>query len=100
MQSEQTVLFLPLEITDSDEPDCLRVLEKIFYTVGPPRNYGPSIEELEEEERKKSEDRKKREAQEKAKEEEQEEEEARERAACWEKWVYDDTNYIMQLIPS
>lgn len=93
MQPEQTAPFFPLEITNSDEPDCLKLLEKIVYTVGPPRNYGPSMEELEEEERKKSEERKKREAQEKAEKEEQEAEEARERAARWEKWVYDDTVY-------
>ncbi|KAM9341251.1 adenylate kinase 7 [Symphorus nematophorus] len=78
---------LYLEITSSDEPDCLLLMQKIFDTVGQPRNYGPSTQEVEEEERRKVEERMRREAQEKAEKERREAEEARHRAARWGEWT-------------
>lgn len=62
-------------------------MQKILDTVGQPRNYGPSSQEVEEEERRKAEERMRREAQERAEEESREAEEARHRAARWEEWV-------------
>lgn len=62
-------------------------MQKIFDTLGPPRNYGRSIQEVEEEERRKTEAKVKRQEQEKAEEERREEEEAQHRAARWEEWV-------------
>lgn len=62
-------------------------MQKIFDTVGQPRNYGPSSQAVEEEERRKTEERMRRETQEKAEEERREAEEARHRAARWEEWV-------------
>ncbi|XP_059209329.1 adenylate kinase 7 [Centropristis striata] len=78
---------LYLEITSSDEPDCLLLMQKIFDTVGKPRNYGPSSQEVEEEERKQAEEKMRREAQEEAEKERKEEEEAKQRAARWEEWT-------------
>lgn len=75
------------EITSSDEPDCLLLMREIFNIVGQPRNYGPSIQEVEEEERRKTEEKMRREAQERAEEEQREAEQARCRAALWEEWV-------------
>lgn len=62
-------------------------MQKIFDTMGQPRNYGPSSQEVQEEERRKTEQRMRREAQEKAEEEQREAEEAEQRAARWEEWV-------------
>ncbi|XP_068573915.1 adenylate kinase 7 isoform X2 [Cebidichthys violaceus] len=78
---------LYLEITSSDEPDCLLLMQKIFDMVGKPRNYGPTSQEVEEEERRKAEEKMRREAQEKAEEERKEAEEAKHRAAHWEEWT-------------
>ncbi|KAK2891437.1 hypothetical protein Q8A73_017102 [Channa argus] len=78
---------LYLEITSSDEPDCLLLMQKIFDTVGKPRNYGLSTQEIEEEERRKAEEEMRREGQVKAEEEQREAEEARQRAARWEEWT-------------
>lgn len=75
------------EITSSDEPDCLLLMQKICDTVGKPRNYGPSSQEVEEEARRKTEEKMRKEAQERAQEEQKEEEETRQRAARWEEWV-------------
>uniref|UniRef100_A0A8C6UPN7 Adenylate kinase 7b n=1 Tax=Neogobius melanostomus TaxID=47308 RepID=A0A8C6UPN7_9GOBI len=75
-----------MKLGNSKHPDCLQLMEKIIKTVGPPRNYGPSIEELEEEERRIIKERRREEMQRKAEEEEREAEEARERAARWDKW--------------
>ncbi|XP_055011408.1 adenylate kinase 7 [Boleophthalmus pectinirostris] len=83
---EFNITTLNLEITSKDEPSCLHLLEKIIETVGPSRNYSPTIEEMEEEERKKMEEKQKSEAQRKEEEEKREAEEARERAARWEEW--------------
>ncbi|XP_070835539.1 adenylate kinase 7 [Chaetodon trifascialis] len=84
---ELDITPLYLEITDSDEPDCLLLLQKICDTVGQPRNYGPSSQEVEEEEMRKAEERLRREAQQNAEEERREAEEARHRAARWEEWT-------------
>lgn len=62
-------------------------MQKIFDTVGQPRNYGPSSQEVVEEERRKAEKKMRREAQEKAEEERREAENARHRATRWEEWV-------------
>lgn len=75
------------EITSSDEPDCLLLMQKIFDTLGKTRNYSPSIQEAEEGDRRKAEEKIRREAQERAEEEQREVEEARHRAARWEEWV-------------
>ncbi|XP_026211397.1 adenylate kinase 7b isoform X2 [Anabas testudineus] len=78
---------LYLEITSSDEPDCLLLMQKIFDTVGKPRNYGPSTQEVQEGNRRKVEEKMRREAQEREEEEQREAEEARHRAARWEEWT-------------
>ncbi|XP_069573933.1 adenylate kinase 7-like, partial [Brachyistius frenatus] len=81
---EQDISPVLLEITSNDQSDWWLLMQKIFTAVGPTRNYGASITEVEEEERKETEERMKREAKERAEEEQQEEEEARSRAASWE----------------
>ncbi|KAL7379819.1 hypothetical protein ABVT39_006530 [Epinephelus coioides] len=86
---ELDISLLFLEITSSHEPDCLLLMQKIFDTVGQPRNYGPSSQEVEEGERRKAEERMRREAQEKAEEERWEAEEAKQGAAHWEQWTMD-----------
>ncbi|KAK5916227.1 hypothetical protein CgunFtcFv8_011234 [Champsocephalus gunnari] len=78
---------LYLEISSSEEPDCLLLMQKILDTLGQPRNYGPSCREVEEEERRKAEERMKREEQERAEQESREEEEATHRAASWDQWA-------------
>ncbi|XP_045919021.1 adenylate kinase 7 isoform X1 [Micropterus dolomieu] len=85
--NELEITPLYLEITSSNEPDCLLLKQKIFDTVGQPRNYGPSKQELEREERRKAEERMRREVQDKAEEERREAEEARHRAANWDEWT-------------
>lgn len=62
-------------------------MQKIFDTVGKPRNYGPSTQEVQEGNRRKVEEKMRREAQEREEEEQREAEEARHRAARWEEWV-------------
>ncbi|KAG7226212.1 hypothetical protein INR49_002906 [Caranx melampygus] len=84
---EQDITPLCLEITSSDEPDCLLLMQKIYNTLGKPRNYGPSIQEVEEEKRRTAEEKLRREALERAQEEQREVEEARHRAARWEEWT-------------
>ncbi|XP_034714380.1 adenylate kinase 7 [Etheostoma cragini] len=84
---EMNITPLCLEITSSNEPDCLLLMQKIFDTVGQPRNYGPSSQEVEEEERRKAEEKTRREVQGKAEEERRELEEAKHRAARWEEWT-------------
>ncbi|KAK1894346.1 Adenylate kinase 7 [Dissostichus eleginoides] len=78
---------LYLEISSSEEPDCLLLMQKILDTLGQPRNYGPSCREVEEEERRKAEERMKREEQEREEQERREEEEATHRAASWDQWT-------------
>uniref|UniRef100_A0A3P9IFF9 Adenylate kinase 7b n=1 Tax=Oryzias latipes TaxID=8090 RepID=A0A3P9IFF9_ORYLA len=77
-----------LEITSSKEADNQPLIQKILQTVGPPRSYSPSRQEVEEEERRKAEEMMKEEALAKAESErrEAEEEEARRRASRLEKW--------------
>ncbi|XP_031728711.1 adenylate kinase 7 isoform X2 [Anarrhichthys ocellatus] len=84
---ELDITPLYLEITSSDEPDCLLLMQKILDMVGQPRNYGLASQEVEEEERGKAEEKMRREAQEKAEEERKEAEEAKHRAAHWEEWT-------------
>ncbi|KAK2825840.1 hypothetical protein Q5P01_020054 [Channa striata] len=84
---ELDINALHLEVTSSDGPDCLLLMQKIFDTVGKPRNYGLSIQEIEEAERRKAEEEMRREAQVRAEEEQREAEEARQRAARWEEWT-------------
>ncbi|XP_029316095.1 LOW QUALITY PROTEIN: adenylate kinase 7 [Cottoperca gobio] len=84
---ELDIPHLHLEITSSEEPDCLLLMQKIFSAVGLPRNYSPSSQEVEEEERRKAEERMRSQAQERAEEERREAEEARHRAAHWEEWT-------------
>lgn len=62
-------------------------MQKVFDTVGQPRNYGPSSEEVMEEERRKADERLRREAQDRAEAERMEAAEARDRAARWDEWV-------------
>ncbi|XP_026186698.1 adenylate kinase 7 isoform X2 [Mastacembelus armatus] len=83
---ELDITPLYLEITSNDEPDCLLLLQKIFNTLGKPRNYGHSTWEVEEEGMRKAEEKMRKEAQLRAEEEQREEEEARHRAACWGEW--------------
>ncbi|XP_022606495.1 adenylate kinase 7 [Seriola dumerili] len=84
---EQDMTPLNLEITSSDEPDCLLLMQKIYDTVGKPRNYGPSSQEVEEEDMRKAEEKLRREALERAQEEQMEVKEARHRTARWEEWT-------------
>uniref|UniRef100_A0A672YDF1 Adenylate kinase 7b n=1 Tax=Sphaeramia orbicularis TaxID=375764 RepID=A0A672YDF1_9TELE len=94
MQDETVATFfdevditpLYMEITSSGEPDCLLLIQKILDTVGQPRNYGTSIQEVKEEEKKRTERRMRQEAQEKAEEEQRETKEAQQRAQRWEEW--------------
>lgn len=75
------------EITSSDDIEYLVVMEKIVRRVGVPQNYGPTSEELAEEERRRAEAELRREAQETAERERLEAEEAAQREARWEEWV-------------
>ncbi|XP_034530140.1 adenylate kinase 7 isoform X2 [Notolabrus celidotus] len=84
---EQDLSLLYLEVTSSSETDSLQLMQKIIDTLGPPRNYGCSIQEKEEEERREAEQSMMREEQERAEEMRKEEEEARHRAARWEEWT-------------
>ncbi|XP_054862172.1 adenylate kinase 7 isoform X3 [Amphiprion ocellaris] len=85
---EMDISPLYLEITSSHKPDCSLLMQKIVDTVGQPRNYGPSSQEVvEEEERRKAEQRIRTEIQERTEEEQKEAEEARSRAKRWEDWI-------------
>ncbi|XP_014857505.1 PREDICTED: adenylate kinase 7 [Poecilia mexicana] len=96
MQEEKSVLnyfeeldIIPvlLEATNGEEPATSLLMRKIFTTMGPPRTYSPSPQEVEEEERRIAEEKMKKEAEERAVEARKEEEEARSRAARWEEWT-------------
>ncbi|XP_027855700.1 adenylate kinase 7 isoform X2 [Xiphophorus couchianus] len=76
-----------LEATNGEEPATSLLMHKIFTTLGPPRTYSPSPQEVEEENRRIAEERMKKEAEERAVEERKEEEETRSRAARWEEWT-------------
>ncbi|KAM9432425.1 adenylate kinase 7 isoform 1-T1 [Salvelinus alpinus] len=75
-----------IEITSSDDQEYLVVTERIIKSVGKPKNYGPSSQELEEEERRSADRRLRTEAQKRADTERRETEEAQQRAARWEEW--------------
>ncbi|CAI5697325.1 unnamed protein product [Oreochromis niloticus] len=75
------------EISSSNEADCLSLMQKVIDIVGQPRNYGPSSQEVKEEERRKAAERLRREAQERAEVERMEADEARDRAAHWAEWT-------------
>lgn len=75
------------EITSSDDQEYLVVTERIIKSVGKPKNYGPTSQELEEEERRSADRRLRTEAQKRADTERRETEEAQQRAARWEEWV-------------
>uniref|UniRef100_A0A3B3VM14 Adenylate kinase 7b n=1 Tax=Poecilia latipinna TaxID=48699 RepID=A0A3B3VM14_9TELE len=98
MQEEKSVLnyFEELDIIPVDarshidictKPATSLLMRKIFTTMGPPRTYSPSPQEVEEEERRIAEEKMKKEAEERAVEARKEEEEARSRAARWEEWT-------------
>uniref|UniRef100_A0A8C7T7P4 Adenylate kinase 7b n=1 Tax=Oncorhynchus mykiss TaxID=8022 RepID=A0A8C7T7P4_ONCMY len=61
-------------------------IERIIKSVGKPKNYGPTSQELEEEERRSADRRLRTEAQKRADTERRETEEAQQRAARWEEW--------------
>ncbi|KAL3969275.1 potassium channel subfamily K member 9 [Sarotherodon galilaeus] len=84
---EHDIIPLQFEISSSDEADCLSLMQKVIDIVGQPRNYGPSSQEVKEEERRKAEERLRREAQERAEVERMEADEARDRAAHWAEWT-------------
>ncbi|KAM4625927.1 adenylate kinase 7 [Polymixia lowei] len=75
-----------IEITGSDDPDYLLVIQRIVQALGPPRNYGPTSREVEEEERGRADERIRQQVREKAEAERKEAEEAAQRAARWEEW--------------
>ncbi|XP_064783846.1 adenylate kinase 7 [Oncorhynchus masou masou] len=75
-----------IEITSSDDQEYLVVTERIIKSVGKPKNYGPTSQELEEEERRSADRRLRTEAQKRADTERRETEEAQQRAARWEEW--------------
>ncbi|XP_072221945.1 adenylate kinase 7 [Leuresthes tenuis] len=84
---EQDIAPLHLEVTSSEEPGSSLLMQKVFDSLGPPRNYSPSRQEVEEEERSKAEERTRTEARERVEEEKQEQEEARSRAERWAEWT-------------
>ncbi|XP_041702980.1 adenylate kinase 7 [Coregonus clupeaformis] len=75
-----------IEITSSDDQEYLVVTERIIKSVGKPKNYGPTSQELEEEERRSADRRLRKEAQKRADTERRETQEAQQRAARWEEW--------------
>ncbi|XP_031600279.2 adenylate kinase 7 isoform X1 [Oreochromis aureus] len=84
---EHDIIPLQFEISSSNEADCLSLMQKVIDIVGQPRNYGPSSQEVKEEERRKAAERLRREAQERAEVERMEADEARDRAAHWAEWT-------------
>lgn len=71
---------LPSDITSNNQKESLPLIQKIYDTIGQPRNYGPSPDEEQEEQKEDdSEERLRREALEKAEEER--------RASQWQEWV-------------
>ncbi|KAL2098532.1 hypothetical protein ACEWY4_005012 [Coilia grayii] len=75
-----------IEITSSDDMDYLVVMQTIVRRVGQAQNYGPTSQEVQEEERRRVEARLQREAKEAAERERLEAEEATQREARWEEW--------------
>ncbi|XP_029973382.1 adenylate kinase 7-like [Salarias fasciatus] len=84
---EMDVAPLHLEIGSSSEPDWGLLMQKVYDTLGQPKNYSSTREEEEEEELRKAEERLRREAQDKEEEERWKEEEARCREARWKEWT-------------
>lgn len=84
---EHDIIPLQFAISSNDEADCLPLMQKVIDMVGQPRNYGPSSQEVKEEERRKAGERLRREAQERAEVEQMEADEARARAAHWAEWT-------------
>ncbi|KAM9701094.1 adenylate kinase 7-like isoform 2-T2 [Menidia menidia] len=84
--SEQDVPPLSLDVSSSAEPGC-SLLQKVLDTIGPPRTYGPSPQELEQELRRRAEEAMSIEAQKKAEEDRKEQEEARSREERWRQWA-------------
>ncbi|XP_043998532.1 adenylate kinase 7 isoform X1 [Gambusia affinis] len=84
---ELDVIPVLLEATNGEEPATSLLMHKIFTTLGPPRTYSPSPQEVKEEETRIAEEKMKKEAEERAVEEQKEEEEARNRTARWEEWT-------------
>ncbi|KAK5601989.1 hypothetical protein CRENBAI_018176 [Crenichthys baileyi] len=93
---ELDVSPLYLEVTSAEEPASSLLMQKIFSTLGPPRTYSPSCQEVVEQKRRKAEDKMRREAEERAEEEQREEEEARSRAARWEEWTQRSEEAMLQ----
>uniref|UniRef100_A0A3Q3BX71 Adenylate kinase 7b n=1 Tax=Haplochromis burtoni TaxID=8153 RepID=A0A3Q3BX71_HAPBU len=84
---EHDIIPLQFEISSNAEADCLPLMQKVIDMVGQPRNYGPSSQEVKEEERRKAGERLRREAQERAEVEQMEADEARARVARWAEWT-------------
>ncbi|KAM4542661.1 adenylate kinase 7 [Odontesthes bonariensis] len=84
---EQDVAPLHLEVTGSHEPGCSLLMQKVFDSVGPPRTYSPTRQEVEEQERSEAEERRRAEEREKVEQQKEEEKEARSRAERWEEWA-------------
>ncbi|KAI4891646.1 hypothetical protein NFI96_024852 [Prochilodus magdalenae] len=76
-----------IEITSDDVLEYLLVMEKIIKSVGTPRNYGPSSEEVEQKARRQAEIRLREQAAQRAELERQEAEETAQRTQRWEEWV-------------
>ncbi|KAM6973300.1 adenylate kinase 7 [Aplochiton taeniatus] len=75
-----------MEVTSSDDQEYLMVTKHIIKMVGPPKNYGPTSLEQEEEERRSADSRLQKESRERADTERREAEEAAQRASRWEDW--------------
>ncbi|KAL0968935.1 hypothetical protein UPYG_G00220150 [Umbra pygmaea] len=75
-----------IEVTGGGDEEKLLVTERVVKTVGKPKNYGPTSQELEEEERRNADRRLRKEARERADTERMEADEAKQRAARWEEW--------------
>uniref|UniRef100_A0A672I329 Adenylate kinase 7b n=1 Tax=Salarias fasciatus TaxID=181472 RepID=A0A672I329_SALFA len=77
----------PLHLGDARlEPDWGLLMQKVYDTLGQPKNYSSTREEEEEEELRKAEEGLRREAQDKEEEERWKEEEGRCREARWKEW--------------
>ncbi|XP_056333136.1 adenylate kinase 7 [Danio aesculapii] len=75
-----------LEITSDNDNEYQLIIDKICKKVGKPRNYGPILEEVEEEKRRQVKERLKEQAEQRAEEEQREEEEAQHRDQRWGEW--------------
>uniref|UniRef100_A0AAR2IL89 Adenylate kinase 7b n=1 Tax=Pygocentrus nattereri TaxID=42514 RepID=A0AAR2IL89_PYGNA len=83
---ELEILTEHIEITSDDDLEYLLVMEKVIKSVGKPRNYGPSSEEVEQEERRQAEIRLRELAARQAEMECKEAEETAQRTQRWEEW--------------